>query len=260
MSALSKYNYYARSAITLLTRFEHPGQIAGIFLGRPGALPAEVGLRREGWRFLVREPMDVWVIKETCIDGDYVRDTSLKDNWQVVDIGAGLGDFSIYAGAHCRNGTVHAYEPLGGSCELLRQNLALNQASNVKVFCEATGATGRVLAAPGQDGPAVSTAFAPTDQDNGIETASLERILDRLLGGRCDFLKIDCEGCEYDLLMDSDPGALLRVQRISAETHDLADGHTAADLAHFLENYGFRVRRRPNPVHDHLGFLYAERV
>lgn len=260
MSGFSKYGYYARSAITLLTRFERPGQIAGIFAGRAGALPAEVRLRREGWRFLVREAMDVWVIKETCIDGDYAWEAPLQANWQVVDIGAGLGDFAVYAAAHCPDGMVHAYEPLASSFELLQHNLALNGAGNVRAFQEATGAGGWVQAAGAADGPAVSTAFAAGGQEGGVAAVTLADVLDRLLGGRCDFLKVDCEGCEYALLMGSSAEVLARVQRISAETHEIGDGKSAASLAAFLKDSGFHVRQRPNPVHGHLGFLYAEQV
>ena len=259
MGFISRNSYYAHSVITLLTRFERPGQIMRIFLGRPGALPAEIRLRREGWRFRVREAMDVWVIKETCIDGDYVRDTTLQTNWRVVDIGAGLGDFCVYAAKHCPEGTVHAYEPLEASFNLLTHNLALNKVDNVQPFREATAAAGRVMIVDDSSRPAVSTTFAASDGHDAVPAIGLAHILDRLPGGRCDFLKIDCEGCEYELLLDSRPETLARVQRISAETHDGVGGHTAAELAGFLAHNGYRVRRRPNPVHDTLGFLYAER-
>ena len=260
MGLFSRNTYYARSVVTLLTRFERPGQIVRIFLGRPGALPAEVRLRREGWRFRVREAIDVWIIKETCLDRDYVVDVALAPDWRVVDIGAGLGDFSIFAARQCPDGVVHAYEPLASSFDLLTHNLALNQVANVRTFREATGAAGRVGAAGDAKGPAVSTTFAAGEGGDSVPAVELPQILDRLPGGGCDLLKIDCEGCEYDLLLGSRPETLARVQRISAETHDGVGGHLAAELARFLTENGFQVKRRPNPVHDTLGFLYAERV
>ena len=76
----------------------------------------------------------------------------------------------------------------------------------------------------------------------------------------CDFLKVDCEGCEYDVLLNSDPDVLSRVKRISAETHSNDKAHTAEELAAFLESNGFVVNCRENPVHEYLGFLYAERL
>jgi hypothetical protein len=62
------------------------------------------------------------------------------------------------------------------------------------------------------------------------------------------------------LLLGSDPETLARVRRISAETHEIPGQKVAAELARFLSSHGFWVRRRPNPVHDHLGFLYAEQA
>jgi len=266
MSSLTRYIYYARSVVTLLTRFEQPGRILRIFTGQAGALPAEVRLRQEGWRFQVREAMDVWVIKETCIDGDYVRQAALQPDWQVVDIGAGLGDFSVYAAARCPDGVVHAYEPLAESFALLQHNLALNGLKNVKVFHQATGPAGHVQAAGKADQPAVSVAFEASGEEIGVASLTLSQVLDRLPESRCDFLKVDCEGCEYDLLLGCPPETLAKVQRISAETHDqgghqpAVTGHSAAALAAFLSENGFRIIRRPNPVHSHLGFLFAERA
>jgi FkbM family methyltransferase len=218
-----------------------------------------VRLRREGWRFRVREAMDVWVIKETCLDGDYTSWTRLAPDWRVVDVGAGLGDFTVLAAARCRQGVVHAYEPLATSFELLAHNVALNGMENVHVFQEALGGGGRLRATEEAAGPAVSTVFAAADQDEGVAAVTLADALDRLPGGGCDFLKIDCEGCEYDLLLGSQPETLARVARISAETHESGAGRTAVALADFLAQNGFRVQRRPNPVHDYLAFLYAER-
>lgn len=260
MSFFSKYLYYARSLVTLGTRFARPDQIAAIFLGRPNALPAEITLRREGWRFVVGEVLDVWVIKETCVDRDYTRDVQLEPGWQVVDIGAGLGDFSIFAASHCPAGQVHAYEPLAASFELLQRNLALNQVRNVTAFNEATAPGGRVSLSGAAAGPAVSTRFSAAEGLEGVPAVDLAIIVDRLPGGRCDFLKIDCEGCEYDLLLSAAPETLARIARISAEVHAGPGDQSPVALANYLASNGFRVRRRSNPVHAELSFLYAERA
>jgi hypothetical protein len=124
---MSKYRYYLGSILTLLGGFKRPWQIIGIFLGLPGTTPAEVALRRTGWRFSVRSAMDVWIIKETCLDNDYMAGSDFDPAWNVVDIGAGLGDFTVLAAKSCPDGLVHAYEPHSQSFALLVSNLALNQ-------------------------------------------------------------------------------------------------------------------------------------
>ncbi|MFZ0548812.1 MAG: FkbM family methyltransferase [Candidatus Promineifilaceae bacterium] len=264
MKVLSRTGYYAASILTLLTRFERPFQILGIFLGRPGSLPTEIQLKQGGYRFSVREAMDVWVIKETCVDADYLPVTAFRPDWTVVDIGAGLGDFTVLAAAHCPVGRVFAYEPLAASFDLLQHNLALNGITNAAAFQQATASTAGTMSAVLEGVEAVSTRFTAesgegTVKEAAIPVITLAEMLDRLPNGRCDLMKIDCEGCEFDLLLDSPPGLLSRIDRLTIETHDGYNDCSTNHLAAYLRQQGFSVRERANPVHDYLGFIYAER-
>jgi FkbM family methyltransferase len=256
---MSKYTYYAKSVVSLLTRFQRPDRIAAIFLGLPWAVPAVVSLRKSHWRFRVREAMDVWVIKESCLDGGYLRQTALLPTWQVLDIGAGLGDFTILAAHQCAGGVVHAYEPLADSFALLKENLSLNGIGNVQAFQLAVSAAGgsQVVACREAD-RAVSTRFEAGQGAGAIASRTLGDALKALPGGRCDFLKLDCEGCEYELLMNSPRPVLEQIQRLAIETHDFPGLPGQDALARFLESCGYEVIIRPNPVHDYLGLLFAE--
>jgi FkbM family methyltransferase len=260
MKPISKMAYYAVSIVTLLTRFERPFQILAIFLGQK-RLPAEVKLRRSGLRFSVREAMDVWVIKETCVDADYLPPGGFQPDWQVVDIGAGLGDFSVFAAVNCPAGMVYAYEPLGRSFELLKHNLGLNQVRNVEAYQQATAAVGGTMLAVLEETEAVSTRFVSQEGDRTatIPAITLGEILERLPDGRCDLMKIDCEGCEFDLLLNSPPELLERIERLTIETHDDFTDFSANQLAVYLRECGFEVHQKGNPVHSYLGFIYAER-
>jgi FkbM family methyltransferase len=264
MKLFSKIAYYAASIVTLLTRFERPFQILAIFLGREGRLPAEIQIKESGLRFSVREAMDVWVIKETCVDADYLPPGGFGADWQVVDIGAGLGDFTVYAAVNCPHGKVFAYEPLAKSYQLLQHNLSLNDVANVEVFQQATAAVGGLMTAVSDQTEAVSTRFVSDWVDGGettgaIQVVTLAEILDRMPDGRCDLMKIDCEGCEFDLLLNSPPELLTHIERLTIETHDGYTDFSTAHLADYLRQQGFIVQQNSNPVHSYLGFIYAER-
>jgi FkbM family methyltransferase len=258
---LSKYRYYAASVITLLTRFEDPAKILAAFLRRPGALPTEVRLRGSGLRFRVRTPMDIWIIKETCVDRDYLREIGTPGrDWQVVDVGAGLGDFTVLAARLCPDGAVHAYEPLPGSFELLGQNLALNAVPNVHAHSSAVASTDGTLAIESTEVEPVKARAAEGGGQVSVPAVGLDRVLDALPGGVCQLMKVDCEGGEYDIVLNSEPATLARVERIAMEYHTNVAGADIEGLARHLERAGFRVRRVANPVHDYLGLLFAEQA
>lgn len=261
MRIISRSLYYFGSIKTLLEGINDPLRTIKMFLGRPGLFPAEIQLRRTGWRFAVRTKMDIWVIKETCLDEDYLWAVAgLGPDWNIVDIGAGLGDFTVYAAKHCPDGVVLAYEPLPESFDLLQRNLAINAITNVQAYNLATAETSSSLALEEVEREAVSTRFV-VDKSSSRETTAvqLEHVLDLLPNGRCDFMKIDCEGCEYDLILNSRPEVLHRINRISMEYHDEITANSGLDLAEHLTSLGFIVQMRKNPVHDVLGFLYAEK-
>jgi FkbM family methyltransferase len=260
MSVFSRGRYYLRSIGTLLTELNQPLRTVALYLGWPGLFPTQIVLRRSGWRFKVRSAMDIWIIKETCLDQDYLKEiATLEPHWTVVDIGAGLGDFTILAAKQCMQGVVHAYEPLPESFILLQHNLRLNGVDNVRAFSSAVSARASSLAPESRDVAAVSTRFVRRSGIGAAATTSLLQILDALPGGRCDFMKIDCEGCEYDLLLNSPSALLARIDRLILEYHNHATVHNGQELMIHLQKQGYDVQLRANPVHRYLGFLFAQR-
>ena len=81
-----------------------------------------------------------------------------------------------------------------------------------------------------------------------VEVISLGTLFDRYKIERCDFLKLDCEGCEFDVILHSEPGLMSRISRIAMEYHDhLSDRFSHRDLLKALEASGFRaVAYNPN--------------
>jgi FkbM family methyltransferase len=258
-SIFSKYRYYAASSITLLTKFEQPAKILSIFAGRHRLTPTVIRIRGSGLQFVVRGAMDIWIIKETCLDRDYLWLESLGPDWNVVDVGAGLGYFTVHASKLCPQGVVHAYEPLEESFLLLEENISLNQVHNAHIFREAATGSNGPLSPITVGAEAVSTRFIESAGEQEIQSVNLETVLDRLPHGKCDFLKIDCEGCEYDLLMKTDQKTLARISRLSLEYHEGFTDYSSKNLIKFLEQSNFSVLHRPGPVHSHLGYLYAWR-
>jgi hypothetical protein len=93
-----------------------------------------------------------------------------------------------------------------------------------------------------------------------VRCVALAEVLASLPDGGCDYLKIDVEGAEYDMLLNLEESSLQRVRRICLEYHEGVTQHSHLDLERFFVASGWRVQVRPSLVKPDLGFLYAERM
>lgn len=191
---------------------------------------------RDGTRiYLSGHPHDVITLFVIFVREDYGR---LERAATVVDIGANIGAFALYA---ARSGArkVLAYEPNTASFRCLERNV---QANRVEAIVAA-----RRFAVAGRAGQQVRFPVAPSvysriarDGEAGefetVRTTSLAEILERDAPQGIDLLKLDCEGAEYDILFESQ-AALARVREIRMEYHLGRSG----ELIEFLRRCGFEI-------------------
>ena len=252
--------YYLKSSVTLVRGVRNWPAL--LKLRGQGGSETRLELR-DGTQFVVRSLMDAWVVKETNLDRDYeVHGTAIQDGWTIVDIGAGLGDFTVFAARRTPHGRVLAYEPAPDSMALLDKNLRLNGTKNVEVFPYAVSSKGGELTLDVSGGVAVQyRTVGDTSPERGkitVRSVALADVLSGLPGGVCDFLKMDCEGAEYDTLLNLEAAALRRVRHICLEYHEGVTKYSHADLERCFLAQGWRVMVHPSRVRPELGFLYAE--
>ncbi len=260
---VSRLLYYFSSIPVLLTGVKNLPAMLAAFVSRP-AQPFIVELRN-GARFFVRSALDIWILKETVIEREYERaSVPIQDGWTVVDIGAGLGDFAISVARQHPRSRVYAFQPLPGSFALLEQNLKLNQTQNVRAFpFSVNGHEGTVeMRAPSSE-PAHSLTVLAEGAASKIQvrvrTISLDQGIQGLESAQCDYLKVDCEGAEYEIFFNASPATLKKINHICLEYHDWITRYTHDDLARFLEQHDFHVICIPNRAYRGLGLLYATR-
>lgn len=70
-----------------------------------------------------------------------------------------------------------------------------------------------------------------------------------------DFLKMDCEGCEYGLV-NLPKDLLAKIDRLAMETHEINDHHPH-ELVEFLADNGFVVSERLS--RERGNYLFARR-
>jgi FkbM family methyltransferase len=177
---------------------------------------------------------DIWYHRS------YTKHCPIPRDAVVVDIGANVGVFSLLAARAAR--LVYSLEPATSNFSRLASNVSGTQ--NIIPLN---------LACAGRDGQgALDLSTDPvsfslmkntcSDKQEAVDIVSLGTLFERNRISRCDFLKLDCEGSEFEIILDSEPSVMGRVNRIVLEYHDhLSVSFSHRELLQRLESLGFRA-------------------
>lgn len=125
----------------------------------------------------------------------------IRPNWTVVEVGANMGAHTVLLSKLVGSqGVVHAYEPQRILFQVLCANLALNRCHNVHAHQAAVGREKGSLVVPYLDYNAVNNfGGLGLGEWNRGEAVSVETI-DELSLPQCQFLKVDVEGMESEVI------------------------------------------------------------
>lgn len=121
----------------------------------------------------------------------------------IVDIGGHVGMFSILMGLRHPHARILTYEAYTPNYELLVKNIESNPVDNVFPFNLAVTGHGKPVTLTGMNRNSGGASMYTTTGDRekvAVPSITLNAIFDAHQIKRCDFLKLDCEGAEYDLL------------------------------------------------------------
>ncbi|MDG6991195.1 MAG: FkbM family methyltransferase [Nitrososphaerota archaeon] len=137
----------------------------------------------------------------------------------VVDIGAFTGDSAIYF-AYRGAKKVIAFEPVQETYRLAIENVKLNGFRNIHIRNEALSMNeGEVFVdSKIQNHHSFSLPSRTSVTGVKVQTCTLSDVVSEL-GTDEAVLKLDCEGCEYDLLLKSDDQTILRFEQVILEAH-----------------------------------------
>jgi FkbM family methyltransferase len=167
------------------------------------------------------------IVEEMMLDDPYhVED--IYPNDVVIDVGANVGGFTLLAATRTRNRII-AVEPV--LYDVLVENIMLNKREKQIIpLKKALGSGEKVYVSWGEGSYA--------------DTITLSELL-KLAGGRCDFLKMDCEGGEWDGILQCDE--LDKIGRAVIEYHFFKnDKRDINSLVKKLEDYGFNTTVVPD--------------
>jgi len=196
---------------------------------------------RDGLKIKTNEGVDTATIIVVFFKHDY---GTIEDNSTVIDIGGNIGSFSLYAASSSKNTKVYVYEPLPKTYNLLSENVRINQYENlISAFNLGVGAKKEKRKLFLTGGSPFNTLYSDKPNDSYVEInlLSLEDIFKDNHIEKCDVLKCDCEGAEYEIFYNAPDEYLQRIQEIRFEYHNHSDEKSNIDdLTHFLKIKGFK--------------------
>jgi FkbM family methyltransferase len=175
----------------------------------------------------------------------------------ILDVGAHIGTFALLAAAKVPHGKVYAVEASRESFNLLRINASLNRAHNIDATHVAlsdrrgectlyhdTGNWGHSIVAP------------MTGAGEAVPTETLADFFAAKHIHHCHFLKFNCEGAEFPILLATTPEVLARCGTLLVLYHGDLYGGDEAELMNHLRQSGFAISVRNQT--ERRGWIIAQ--
>jgi FkbM family methyltransferase len=209
-------------------------------------------------------PILLTMVNETFFDKIHtLSDISIRENAAVIDIGANIGIVSIFAALKTKN-KVYAFEPSPENFKFLKKNVAINQLDNVVPYqvavCDKTQKSVK-LYMEHSVGNSLHPEECNTVEYFEVPSVTLRDIIDNIVCGDVDFLKMDCEGSE-GLIFSSTPIEYLRkIKEMEVEFHDKSSLLKHDELQKLMEKAGFEVKLYwPFGKNSTYGAIHAKRL
>jgi FkbM family methyltransferase len=208
-----------------------------------------------------------YIFNEVIERNIYEVDISNIKDYEFIDVGSNIGCFASFVG-YLNAKKVIAVEPVQTTYQQMVSNVNRLTLHNVMPLQRAVGTTDDIPIRlfKGSDS-GLNSIYSNTENYDIVNTITLKTLLS-MLESDSVFLKCDCEGAEYDLLMDASNDDMKRIKTIAIEIHeDLHPKYKGSEVLHEkfikwgfhrtqekriytwdLDSYGNRINMKPLPV------------
>jgi FkbM family methyltransferase len=227
-------------------------------------------LRVAGFDVRVRRlEADEHYVREVIVECAYSPPGyEIRETDTVVDVGGNIGALALDAGRRAKRGRVVSIEPVEANFRLLCQNISRNRLPNVTPLRAAVVGTSAtettVYLSPLGSGhhTIVRSLAGNASRGEKVEAVRLQDLFARYAIQRCDFLKLDCEGAEFEILENMPAEIARRIVRLAMEYHTQCDRpkrEQASRLIDMLIGFGFRIDQYTDVQDTPRGMIFARR-
>lgn len=217
---------------------------------------------RSGLNFHTSNYDTLGIFNEIFIKKVYeFEDIIIEENDVIFDIGGNIGLFALYA-SRFKGTKVFSFEPHPENYQNLVKNIKENAITNIYDFNFAIGSQveERVLIKGINSGTHKLANFR-NDLDNTegtkVSTVTTESIMLEHKIDKIDFMKIDCEGAEGEIIKSLELQVLKKIKKMIIEFHDNQSILNHTEICEVLESAGFFVKMKKSGD-DSSGYIYAK--
>lgn len=172
----------------------------------------KVNLRTDSTDLMVF--VNVWLVEEYKKQG-----FEIKDDDTIIDIGAHIGLFALYASQFCKSGKIFCFEPIKENFNILTVNVELNKITNIIAFNKAVSAENKTVTIYLNEDQSAHSIHHTSSKKIQVESISLQDIFDLNSIEQCNFMKMDCEGEEYQIMAALPDSHYAKIRKICMEYH-----------------------------------------
>lgn len=188
---------------------------------------------RGGFTIPLRHFMTAYIYQEIFVNGCY--DIQLPSKPHILDVGANTGLFALRMKQQYPNASIQCFEPEPSNFQQLEALIASNRLSDVTPVRKAIAARAGTAPLYLHNSNIGGHSLHGKGWSIPVELVTLADFV----GERCDLLKLDIEGAEYDIIMALDASLASRIQRIIYEP--MADRFNIQEVNQHLESLGYQA-------------------
>ena len=203
---------------------------------------------RNGTKCIIRNKSDSAVFLENFFLDSYTQEKGfdIKENDLIIDVGGHVGYFTIYAAKKAKNGKIITFEPSKESFNVLKNNLKINNIQNVIIENVGVGAkSGTAILNVDTTHSIGNSIFysSKNSEKEDIRITTIPEIVKKYKIESIDLLKLDCEGAEFEIILNLPSTILNTIKKISMEIHKI-ENFDIVDIEKFLVKNNFSIKRK----------------
>ena len=215
---------------------------------------------RSGLKLKIRvKSTDLMALTNVWLIQDYSnKDFRINNDDIVIDVGSHIGLFALFASQYCKSGKIYCFEPVKENYDLLLDNIKLNHLTNVIPFNHAISDKSSKVKIFLHDDEAGHSMYITNSNSVEVPSMTLDNFFKEAKITNCNFLKLDCEGAEYDIIDSLTSKNFEIIEKIAIECH-FADSKPLLlkTLTKTLEQFSFDTKTKP--IFSDMGFIFAIR-